>query len=192
MTRFFCACNEAAVGAGALTEAARATGTSAGVGAGAGAGAVTGAGAGAAAAAGAGALAGSSITPMRFSDTPAFFSFTKSAGVRLAGLFSLCRVLMIKLSESPAFTDWITESTADGAAAGFGAAAAGFGAATAGLGAAAGGGACPTAIDARPIAARNTRLILSPSKSNGDHLHVRVSGTEVRRSGARMPRTRFR
>jgi hypothetical protein len=42
---------------------------------------------------------------MIFSDTPAFFSFTRSAGVRFAGLFSLCRVLMIRFSDSPAFTD---------------------------------------------------------------------------------------
>jgi hypothetical protein len=79
---------------------------------------------------------------MIFSETPAFFSFTKSAVVRLAGLFSLCRVLMIRLSDNPAFTDWITESTGEEAAAGLAAA----GLAAAGLGA---GG-----VWARPTVAR--------------------------------------
>jgi hypothetical protein len=96
---------------------------------------------------------------MIFSETPAFFSFTRSAGVRFAGLFSLCRVRMIKLSESPAFTEAITESTGDGAA-GFGATAdlgaAGFGAA--GEGAAA--GFCATRSVARaPIRAKGMSFI---------------------------------
>ncbi len=72
---------------------------------------------------------------MMFSETPAFFSFTKSAVVRLAGLLSLCRVRMIRLSDNPALTDSMTESTCEGAA--FALAGAAFGAA---LGAGAGGG----------------------------------------------------
>jgi hypothetical protein len=78
---------------------------------------------------------GSIITPMMFSDTPAFFNFTRSAGVRSMGLFCFCRVLTIKPSDIPDFTSWITESTCEG---GFAAAAgrawpvaAGFGAAAA-------------------------------------------------------------
>jgi len=76
---------------------------------------------------------------MIFSETPAFLSFTRSAVLRLAGLFSRCMVRMMMLSESPALTDWITESTDEAAAAGL--AAAGLGAA--GLGDAAGGGVWP-------------------------------------------------
>jgi hypothetical protein len=101
---------------GAGAGAAAATGSGAGAGAGAAAtGAGAGAGAAAAGAAAAGAL-GSSITPMMFSDTPAFFSFTKSAGVRSSGLLSLFNVRMIKASDNPALTDSITESTGEGAA----------------------------------------------------------------------------
>src|SRR6476661_4161589 len=95
---------------------------------------------------------------MMFSETPAFFSFTKSAVVRLAGLFSLCKVLMIRFSDSPAFTDWITESTGEGAAAGLAAA----GLAGAGLGAAAGGACARPIIAKRPSEARDTSFIKVP------------------------------
>src|SRR6266404_1631934 len=147
MTRFFWDWSWAVVG-GPGGGAETATGAGSG-GGGGGAGAA----AGAAAAAGAGALAGSSMTPMMFSETPAFFSFTKSAVVRLAGLFSLCKVLMIRFSDSPIFTDWITESTGEVVAAGF--AAAGF--AGAGLGA---GGVCARHIMAKRLSdARDTSFI---------------------------------
>jgi hypothetical protein len=91
-----------------------------------------------------------------FSETPAFFSFTRSPGVRFIGLLSRCNVLMIRFSDSPIFTDWITESTGEGAAAGL--AAAGF--AGAALGA---GGACarPT-IATRLSDARETSFIRIP------------------------------
>src|SRR5579864_8383689 len=145
MTRFFSACVVAPEGAGAGAAAATGSGAGGGAGAGAETGTTgTGAGAGAAAAAGAGAAAGSSITPMMFSDTPAFFSFTRSAGVRLAGLLSLCKVLMIRASDNPALTDSITESTGEGAAFAFAGAALGVA-----LGAAAGGAVCPRAIPTR-------------------------------------------
>src|SRR5690349_24100195 len=95
---------------------------------------------------------------MIFSETPAFFNFTKSAVVRLAGLFSLCKVLMIRFSDSPAFTDWITESTGEVAAAGLAAA----GLAGAALGA---GGVCakPT-IATRLSDVRDTSFIKKSSK----------------------------
>src|SRR5665213_1789936 len=164
MTRFFSACVVAAEGAGAA--AAVATGSGAGAGAAAGAGA----GAGAAAAAGAGLLAGSSITLMMFSDTPASFSFTRSAGVRSSGLLSLFRVLTIRLSDNPALTDSMTDSTGDGAAF----AGAAFAAALA-LGAALGAGACPRlmltakpARSARPNVNDLSVMLIPPCSTNGN------------------------
>src|SRR5579862_9726227 len=134
ITRFFPADAEGGAEAGRLTFWTGGACTGAGAGAGGG-----GAGAGTAtAAAGAGALAGSIITPMTLSDTPAVFSFTRSAGASFIGLFALCKLLMIRDSGKPAFTDAITSSTGDAAAAGFAAAgfaAAGFAGAGAGAGA---------------------------------------------------------
>jgi hypothetical protein len=71
------------------------------------------AGAAAGGGAAAGAAVGSIIVLMMFSDTPAFCSFTKSAGPRFTGLFCLCRVLMIRLSDMPDLTSWMTLSTGD-------------------------------------------------------------------------------
>jgi len=109
---------------------------------------------------------------MTFSDTPPFFSLTMSAVVRSKGLLSRWRPRMMRLSDSPALTDSITESTRDGAplAAGFAAGAA-FGAA---LGAA---GVCPKPI---PTMALNTKLAISnnlnfmliPPALFGDGLHA--------------------
>jgi hypothetical protein len=93
-----------------------------------------------------------------FSETPAFFSFTRSPGVRFIGLLSRCNVLMIRFSDSPIFTDWITESTGEGAAAGL--AAAGF--AGAGFGAAAGGVCARPTIAKRLSDARDTSFIKIP------------------------------
>src|SRR5206468_53646 len=52
-------------------------------------------------------------TPMMFSETPAFFSLTKSPGDRSMGLFCRWRVLTIRFSDIPDLTSWMTESTGE-------------------------------------------------------------------------------
>src|SRR5438270_13024698 len=116
MTRFL----PADAGGGADGGRLAATGWTSGADAGAAAtGAAATAGAGAAGAAAA-ALLGSIMIPMILSDTPAPLSFTRSAGASFIALFALCRLLMMRDSGSPAFTEAITSSTGDPAA-GFGA-----------------------------------------------------------------------
>jgi hypothetical protein len=74
------------------------------------------------------------MTPITLSETPACLSLTISAGERSTALLFFFRLLMIRPSDIPPFTNWMTESTGEAA---FGAAA--F------LGAVAGAGACANA-----------------------------------------------